>query len=136
MPIINSYLKKNLNELYSILNEIKIYIENFIEIIFNLNKDDIKKINFKSNEEVNRIKYKKLLFGEKYSDEFTTTFEKILFEKCENYKDNLDENNIAKINKYIKEINKCINSILNKNSLKYALFFSDIRKILGISKIF
>ena len=136
LPIINSYLKKNLNELYSLLNEIKIYIENFIEIIFNLNKDDIKKINFKSNEEVNRIKYKKLLFGEKYTDEFTTTFKKILFEKCENYKDNLDENNISKINRYIKEINKCINSILNKNSLKYALFFSDIRKILGISKIF
>ena len=136
LPIINSYLKKNLNELYSMLNELKLYIENFIEIIFNLNKDDIKKINFKSIEEVNRIKYKKLLFGEKYSDEFIIIFQKILFEKCENYKDNLDENNIAKINQYIKEINKCINSMLNKNSLKYALFFSDIRKIFGISKFF
>ena len=60
IPIINSYLKKNLNELYSILNEIKTYIENFIEVIFNINQDDIKKINFRSNEEVNKIKYKNL----------------------------------------------------------------------------
>ena len=136
IPIINSYLKKNLNELYSILNEIKTYIENFIEVIFNINQDDIKKINFRSNEEVNRIKYKNLLFGEKYIDEFKNIFEKKLIEKNENYKDNLDENNIGKINDKIKEINKDINSILNKKSLKYALFFLDIRKFFGISKIF
>ena len=136
IPIINSYLKKNLNELYSILNEIKTYIENFIEVIFNINQDDIKKINFRSNEEVNKIKYKNLLFGEKYIDEFKNIFEKKLIEKNENYKNNLDENNIGKINDKIKGINKGINSILNKKSLKYALFFLDIRKFFGISKIF
>ena len=134
LPIINIYLKKNLSELYSSLNEIKTYIENYLEVIFNINQEDIKKMNSKVEGEIQRIKYKKLLFGQKKIDEFASLFESKLLD---NFIDNnLEKDNLGKINEIIKEIGKGINSILNNKNLKYGLFFFDIRKILGIAKLF
>ena len=46
------------------------------------------------------------------------------------------KNNIEKLNGPIKEINRALNRILNNKSLKYVLFFSFMRKILGIFKLF
>ena len=133
LPIINSYLKKNFNELYSSLVELKTYIENYIEIFCNMEGDNIKKMKSKTENEINREKYKKLLFGEKKINEFTSLFEKRLKEKCGN---EFDENDIEKGNEKIKEISKVINRLFNNTSLKYCLFFSEIRKIFGISKLF
>ena len=136
LPIINLYSKKNLNELYSTLTQIKSYIENFIEIIFNINEEYIKKYVYKIKEEVNRTKYKKLLFGEKKFDEFTSLFESKLIENNTSDNKDLKENIIERINEKLKEIGQEINRILNKKSLKYVLFFFEIRKILGIFKLF
>ena len=136
LPIINLYSKKNLNESYSSLNEIKSYIEKYIELIFNIKQEDIKKYVFKIKEEVNRTKYKKLIFGGKKFDEFTSLFERKLIENNENENKNLEENIIERVNEKLKEIGKGINGILNKKSLKYVLFFYEFRKILGIFKLF
>ena len=134
LPIINIYLKKNLSELYSSLNEIKTYIENYLEVIFNKSQEDIKKMYSKVEGEIERIKYKNLLFGQKKIDEFASLFESKLLD---NFIDNnLEKDNLGKINEIIKEIGKGINSILNNKNLKYGLFFFDIRKILGIAKLF
>ena len=132
MPIINSYLKRNFNQLYSSLIELKTYIENYIEIFCNIGEDNIKKMKLKIENEINKEKYKKSLFGEKKLDEFTSVFESRLREKCGNELDEI----IEKGNEKIKEINKAINKMLNNKSLKYGLFFSEIRKIFGISKLF
>ena len=130
LPVINSYIKRNFNELHSSLNEIKIYIENYIEILFNTNADGIKKIKFKSEQEVNKVKYKKSLFGEKKINEFSSIMKNKLIA---NKKDLEDKNEI--INEKIQQINKAITNILNNSNLKYVLFFSDMRKILGIPQL-
>jgi hypothetical protein len=132
LPIINSYLKRNFNQLYSSLIELKTYIENYIEIFCNIGEDNIKKMKLKIENEINKEKYKKSLFGEKKLDEFTSVFESRLREKCGNELDEI----IEKGNEKIKEINKAINKMLNNKSLKYGLFFSEMRKIFGISKLF
>ena len=137
LPIINSYLKKNFNQLYSVLNEIKTNIENYIYICFDANADIIKKIKTKSQGEIDRVKYEKKLFGHKRIDEICSLIETKFFD----YK-NIDDINlkkddiIPKINEKIKEINKSISTLLNNKNLKYILFFSSIRKIFGLYKLF
>ena len=136
LPVINSYLKKNLNELYSSLTEIKVYIEKYIEIIFNINQEDIQKLVSKTKDEVNRAKYKKILFGGKKFDEFTLLFGNKLIENNKSENKNLENNITERINEKLKEIGKGINRILNTKSLKYVLFFYEFRKVLGIFKLF
>ena len=134
LPVINSFLKKNFNELYSSLGEIKIYIENYLGLFFDINAEQFKKLKIKSENEINKAKYQKLLFGEKRINEFSSS----IINKLIKYKkdiDNFEDKNIEKINGKIKEINKTLNSILNNSNLKYVLFFSEMRKILGISQL-
>ena len=134
LPVINAYSKKNFNELHSSLSEIRIYIENCIEILFNINADGMKKIKFKTDQEVNRAKYKKSLFGKKKINEFSSVMKNKIIEYKKDL-NNLEEKKEI-INEKIKQINKSITSLLNNSNLKYVLFFSEIRKILGISQIF
>lgn len=135
LPIINSYLQKNFNELYSALSEIKTYIENYIEISLDIDAEGIKKIKNKCGDEINKIKYQKLKFGEQKIDKYASLMENMLTEKNKGDIDSL-KNNIEKLNGPIKEINRALNRILNNKSLKYVLFFSFMRKILGIFKLF
>ena len=137
LPIINSYLKKNFNQLYSVLNEIKTNIENYIYICFDANADIIKKIKTKSQGEIDRVKYEKKLFGHKRIDEICALIETKFFDfkNIDDIKLKKDDI-IPKINEKIKEINKSISTLLNNKSLKYILFFSSIRKIFGLYKLF
>lgn len=135
LPIINSYLQKNFNELYSALSEIKTYIENYLEMSLNIDTESIKKIKSKCGDEINKIKYQKLKFGEQKIDEYASLMKNMLMEK--NKGDiNSVKKNIEKLNGQIKEINRALNRILNNKSLKYVLFFSFMRKLLGIFKLF
>lgn len=137
LPVINSYLKKNFNQLYSVLIEIKTNIENYIYLCLDADVTTIKKIKMKSQGEIDRVKYEKMLFGHRRRDEICSLIETKLFD-CKNISDiNLKKNDIIpKMNEKIKELNKLISTSLNNKSLKYILFFSSIRDIFGISKLF
>jgi hypothetical protein len=137
LPVINSYLKKNFNQLYSVLNEIKTNIENYIYICLNVDTDTIKKIKMKSQGEIDKVKYEKMLFGHRRRDEICSLIETKLV-NAKNIDDiNMTKNDIIpKINEKIKELNKSIGTLLNNKSLKYILFFSSIRDIFGLSKLF
>ena len=137
LPVINSYLKKNFNQLYSVLNEIKTNIETYIYICLDADADTIKKIKFKSQGEIDRVKYEKMLFGHKRRDEICSLIETKLFDDKNISDINLKkEDIIPKINEKIKELNKSIGTLLNNKSLKYILFFSSIRDIFGLSTLF
>jgi hypothetical protein len=135
LPIINSYIQRNFNELYSALSELKTHIENYIQLFLDIDTENIKKINYNCLEEINKLKYAKMLFGETKINEHTSLMEKKLLEKSKK-NDIYVKNNIMKITEKIKVIHKALNNILNNKNLKYVLFFSFIRKILGIFELF
>ena len=135
LPIINSYIQRNFNELYSALSELKTHIENYIQLFLDIDTENIKKINYICLEEINKLKYAKMLFGETKINEHTSLMEKKLLEKSKK-NDIYVKNNIMKITEKIKVIHKALNNILNNKNLKYVLFFSFIRKILGIFELF
>ena len=137
LPVINSYLKKNFNQLYSVLIEIKTNIENYIYLCLDADVTTIKKIKMKSQGEIDRVKYEKMLFGHRRRDEICSLIETKLFDSKNISDINLKKNDIIpKMNEKIKELNKLISTSLNNKSLKYILFFSSIRDIFGISKLF
>ena len=137
LPVINSYLKKNFNQLYSVLIEIKTNIENYIYLCLDADVTTIKKIKMKSQGEIDRVKYEKMLFGHRRRDEICSLIETKLFDSKNISDINLKKNDIIpKMNEKIKELNKLISTTLNNKSLKYILFFSSIRDIFGISKLF
>ena len=137
LPVINSYLKKNFNQLYSVLNEIKTNIENYMYICLDIDADIIKKIKTRSQGEIDKVKFEKMLFGHRRIDEICTLIEAKLFDGKSIDDINLKKDDIIpKINEKIKELNKSISTLLNNKSLKYILFFSSIRDIFGISKLF
>ena len=81
LPIINSYIQRNFNELYSALSELKAHIENYIQLFLDIDTENIKKINNNCWEKINKLKYAKILFGETKINEHTSLMEKNYWKK-------------------------------------------------------
>ena len=131
---INSINKLNLNNLKSMLLELKSYVKQIISIEVFQSEENIQNIINNSYKEFDQKKIDLFLLGEKKYTWVTESIEKNI--KNAPIKDIIGNEEYNKISSDYENIEQILKKILNNKNMKYVLFFNNFRILFGINNLF
>ena len=124
--VLNNKIKRY-SELSGTLNNTRIYNGKLLNIIYNIKEEELKNIK--------NYRIKDAVYGDEKMDSIVTEL-KTKFSDTKIQINAINQEVINEINKEIKNLNTCFNSLLNKSNIKYVLYFTSFRDILEFSNLF